>query len=82
MFDDFCRTSADEHARAKAERARWAREDFAALLDEAAAPGACGAPPLYQGFFTLSLVPAQVGTVSNGRPHVHACMQARSRSGA
>ena len=41
LFDDFCKTSADEHKRAKADRARKAREDFQVLLDEAAA----AAPP-------------------------------------
>ena len=41
LFDDFCKTSADEHKRAKADRARKAREDFQALLAEAAA----AAPP-------------------------------------
>ena len=45
LFDDFCKTSADEHKRAKADRARKAREDFQALLDgaeSAAPPGKLG----------------------------------------
>ena len=40
LFDDYCRTSADEHVRRKAQRARAGRECFQALLDEAASPGA------------------------------------------
>lgn len=39
IFDDFCKTSADEHKRGKAERVRVIREDFQALLNEAASGG-------------------------------------------
>lgn len=39
IFDDFCRTSAEEHKRGKAERAKAGREGFLALLVQAAAPG-------------------------------------------
>ena len=42
IFDDFCKTSADEHKRGKAERARKSREDFQALLEEAAIAGTLG----------------------------------------
>jgi hypothetical protein len=37
MFDEFCRSVADEHKRGKSDRGRAARDGFAALLDEAAA---------------------------------------------
>lgn len=39
IFDDFCRTSAEEHKRGKAERAKLGREGFLQLLAQAAAPG-------------------------------------------
>ncbi|CAL5224177.1 g6817 [Coccomyxa viridis] len=39
IFDDFCKTSADEHKRSKADRARKSREDFQVLLEEAAKAG-------------------------------------------
>ncbi len=42
IFDDFCKTSADEHKRSKAERARKSREDFQTLLEEAAIAGTLG----------------------------------------
>ena len=45
IFDDFCKTSADEHKRGKAERARKSREDFQALLEEAAIAGTLGEHP-------------------------------------
>lgn len=45
IFDDFCKTSADEHKRGKAERARAARDGFNALLEEASAAGAHPACP-------------------------------------
>ena len=45
IFDDFCKTSADEQKRSKAERAKKSREDFQALLEEAASSGAQGKSP-------------------------------------
>ena len=45
IFDDFCKTSADEHKRSKAERARKSREDFQVLLQEAAIAGTLGEHP-------------------------------------
>ena len=42
IFDDFCKTSADEHKRSKADHARKSREDFQVLLEEAAKAGTAG----------------------------------------
>ena len=50
IFDDFCKTSADEHKRSKAERAKKSREDFQALLEEAAKAGTLGENPLHASF--------------------------------
>lgn len=48
LFDAYCKAAADGHKRGKPARGRSAREGFAALLDEAAAPAppAPGAAPL------------------------------------
>ena len=50
IFDDFCKTSADEHKRNKAERAKKSREDFQALLEEAAKAGTLGERSMHTHF--------------------------------
>lgn len=40
IFDDFCKSTAADHKRGRADSARAARDGFLQLLTEAAAPGA------------------------------------------
>lgn len=62
IFDEYCKTSADEHKRAKAERARRGREEFQALLEEAAAV----AGAFFSHSSVLALLSAHEGSGQGG----------------